>query len=70
VRQKEIGMRKVLGSEKNQLVFQFLAEALISTVFAMLVAAFIFYLAIPFFNEISGKTYAFSKLLAPEIILA
>ena len=67
-RVKEIGMRKVLGSEKSQLVFQFLTEAFISTVFAMILAGFIFYLAIPYFNYVSGKNYSLQNLLTPQIL--
>lgn len=67
-RVKEIGMRKVLGSEKSQLVFQFLTEAFISTAFAMGLAGFIFYLAIPYFNYVSGKNYSLQNLLTPQIL--
>ena len=69
-RVKEIGMRKVLGSEKSQLVFQFLTEAFISTFAAMVLSGFLFYFAIPFFNEISGKSYSFQNLLTPQILCA
>jgi putative ABC transport system permease protein len=67
-RVKEIGMRKVLGSEKSQLVFQFLTEAFISTLVAMFIAALLFFFAIPFFNQISGKTYSIQDLLNPHIM--
>jgi len=67
-RVKEIGMRKVLGSEKSQLVFQFLTEAFISTLVAMILAGLIFYFAIPYFNQISGKTYTFLDLTTPQVL--
>ncbi|MCA0364413.1 MAG: ABC transporter permease [Bacteroidetes bacterium] len=67
-RVKEIGMRKVLGSEKSQLVFQFLTEAFISTLAAMVLAALIFFFAVPYFNQISDKSYTFQDLLTPKII--
>jgi putative ABC transport system permease protein len=67
-RVKEIGMRKVLGSEKSQLIFQFLTEAFISTLVSMVLAALIFFFAIPFFNQISGKIYSIQDLLNPQIL--
>jgi putative ABC transport system permease protein len=67
-RVKEIGMRKVLGSEKSQLIFQFLTEAFLATLVAMLLASLIFFFAIPFFNQISGKTYAIQDLLNAQIL--
>jgi putative ABC transport system permease protein len=54
-RAKEVGVRKVLGSEKKQLIRQFLLEALvysfISAVFALILVGF----CLPMFNAISGK---------------
>ncbi|MCP9765908.1 ABC transporter permease [Lacihabitans soyangensis] len=67
-RVKEIGMRKVLGSEKSQLIFQFLTEAFLATLVAMLLASLIFFFAIPFFNQISGKAYAIQDLLNAQIL--
>ena len=68
-RVKEIGMRKVLGSEKSQLIFQFLTEAFVATLVAMLLSSVIFFFVIPFFNQISGKTYAIQDLLNPQILV-
>lgn len=68
-RVKEIGMRKVLGSKKNQLVFQFLTESFISTLVAMFLAAFFFFISIPYFNQISGKVYGLENLFTPQVLL-
>ncbi|OYU94356.1 MAG: cell division protein FtsX [Bacteroidetes bacterium B1(2017)] len=61
-RVKEIGMRKVLGSAKSQLVNQFLSESFISTVFAMLLGVGIFSLCLPFFNQLANKHIEISSL--------
>ena len=61
-RVKEIGMRKVLGSAKSQLIYQFLSESFISTVFAMFLGIGIFYLALPYFNQLSNKHIEISAL--------
>ena len=54
-RAKEVGIRKVMGSMKFQLVRQFLLESLLLTVIALLVAIVLVYMALPLFNQLSGK---------------
>jgi putative ABC transport system permease protein len=54
-RAKEIGVRKVLGSEKNKLVWQFLTESLMLTLFSMVLALGLVYLVLPYFNNVAGK---------------
>ena len=55
-RAKEIGMRKVLGAYRGQLVKQFLGESLLISLLALPVALLIAQLALPFFNDLSGKS--------------
>ncbi len=52
-RAKEVGVRKVMGAFKNQLVFQFLAEALILAFFGVLISLVLVELALPWFNDIA-----------------
>jgi putative ABC transport system permease protein len=54
-RSKEIGIRKVLGSEKDKLVWQFLTESVMLTILAMLFALGLVYLLLPYFNNLAGK---------------
>lgn len=54
-RAKEVGVRKVLGSLKAQLVNQFLAESLLISFLSFVLAIGIAYLAVPFFNNLSNK---------------
>ncbi|MGZ3871761.1 MAG: ABC transporter permease, partial [Mucilaginibacter sp.] len=73
-RAKEIGIRKVLGSEKNKLISQFLVESVMLTLLAMLFAMGLVYLLLPYFNDLSGKHITFDlflsyKAMALEIIL-
>jgi putative ABC transport system permease protein len=58
-RGKEVGIRKVLGSVKKQLINQFLAEALLFSLIATVVALAIVILALKPFNEIAGKSLEF-----------
>jgi len=62
-RAKEIGIRKVLGSEKNKLISQFLVESVLLTFFAMLFALALVYLLLPYFDDISGKHIAIGFFL-------
>ncbi|MCW3087625.1 MAG: FtsX-like permease family protein [Sediminibacterium sp.] len=54
-RAREVGIRKVLGSMKQQLVWQFLLESILLTAVALLLAIFLVDLALPLFNKLSGK---------------
>jgi ABC-type antimicrobial peptide transport system permease subunit len=54
-RSKEIGVRKVIGSGRAQLVRQFLAESLLVVTLAFVFAILIAQLFLPWFNEIAGK---------------
>lgn len=51
-RLKEIGLRKVLGGKKKQLVFQFLAESLLLTIVAGIISVFCYSLLRPVFNQL------------------
>jgi putative ABC transport system permease protein len=55
VRVKEIGVRKVIGSGKAQLVFMFLAESILLTTIAAALAGVMVQMALPYFSGITGK---------------
>lgn len=55
VRAKEVGVRKVLGSLRKQLISQFLTESLLNAFIAILVAVGIVYLLLPAFNQLTDK---------------
>lgn len=52
---KEIGVRKVMGGLRKQLIYQFLSESILIVFFSMLVALGIYYLANPFLSDALGK---------------
>ncbi|MDX1619016.1 MAG: ABC transporter permease [Balneolaceae bacterium] len=52
-RSREVGMRKVLGAGRIQLIFQFLSEALILATLAALLAMQLVELALPWFNDLA-----------------
>ena len=54
-RAKEVGVRKVLGSQRGSLVFQFLTESILTSFFALLLALALAVLLLPYLNQLSGK---------------
>ncbi|MCM4161482.1 FtsX-like permease family protein [Antarcticibacterium flavum] len=66
-RTKEIGIRKVLGSARSQLIRQFLTEAALFSFIATMLAVLLTILFLPVFNEIAGKSIGLQNLIAPEI---
>jgi len=69
-RVKEIGMRKVLGSEKGQLILQFLTESFLATLFAMGIGVLLFAVALPYFNQVTGKSFTFGQIVTSRFVLA
>lgn len=68
-RAKEVGIRKVMGSEKNQLIRQFLTEALLYSFIATLIAILIVISVLHPFNQLAGKTLQFSSFFKNGILL-
>jgi putative ABC transport system permease protein len=68
-RVKEIGMRKVLGSTKSQLIKQFLSESFISTVIAMLIGITLFYITLPYFNQLANKQIEIASIFHIKYVL-
>ena len=69
-RSREIGIRKVLGSVRRQLVLQFLMESVLLTLGALLLALGLVFLLLPWFNQVSGKNIGFSLFIDYRAILA
>jgi putative ABC transport system permease protein len=68
-RAKEIGIRKVTGSSKRQLVAQFLGESVFTSLIAVLLSVSLVALLLPTFNSLSGKSFTMHTLLQPSNIL-
>jgi len=54
-RMKEVGIKKVIGAGRRQLIFQFLSESVLLTLLATVLALLIASLLLPAFNYITGK---------------
>ncbi|MBZ5855826.1 ABC transporter permease [Flavihumibacter profundi] len=64
-RAKEVGIRKVIGSQRKQLIGQFLFESGLLNAMAIILAALIIAVSIPSFNRITGHHLDFSILQKP-----
>ena len=54
-RSKEVGLRKVVGANRYQVIKQFLGESLLFTFFALFLALILVIIALPLFNSLTGK---------------
>jgi len=68
-RMREVGMRKVLGADRVQLIFQFLGESIILTGTAVLIALIVVFASIPVMNEFLGRTLTIESLFAGRTLL-
>jgi putative ABC transport system permease protein len=66
-RAREIGVRKVIGGQKKQLIRQFLAESFLLSLFSAGLGLILAYLLLPFFNQLSGRSLQFSFSQYPEM---
>ncbi len=57
-RAKEVGVRKAIGSDRRQLIGQFLSESILIAVLALVLALGIALVSLPYFNTLTEKTMA------------
>ncbi|MEQ9593635.1 MAG: ABC transporter permease, partial [Cyclobacteriaceae bacterium] len=68
-RANEVGVRKVMGAVKNQLIYQFLFESLLINLFSAALAVFIVWLAWPVFTDLTGRSIPVGYMLHPDFWL-
>src|SRR5690606_22075452 len=68
-RAKEVGVRKVLGSNKSQLQIQFIAETFLIVSFAVVLASLISVLALSSINQLLQLSLPFNILVSLSVIL-
>ncbi len=67
-RAKEVGVRKVAGASRGQLIFQFLSESIIITLLAIIISLALLEISLPLFNDITGKEISLKYLLQGSFI--
>ncbi|MGZ8525880.1 MAG: ABC transporter permease [Chitinophagaceae bacterium] len=69
LRAKEIGIRKVVGARRKELIGQFLGESILICWAAILIAGIFTFFTLPWLNKLSGQDLSFNMLLQPKIII-
>lgn len=69
-RAREVGVRKVMGSRRRQLIAQFIAESVVIALIAMVLSLILIYALLPFFNNLANKSLPFSYILQGPVFLS
>ncbi|WP_165864828.1 ABC transporter permease [Rufibacter latericius] len=65
-RSREVGLRKVVGAHRTQIMGQFLGESILITLLGLILALAMVELSLPVFNQLTGKEFALSSFLNPN----
>lgn len=68
-RAKEVGVRKVVGATKKQLISQFIGESIVICSLALVFALLLSQLLLPTFNSLTGKNFSHDFFLTPTFLL-
>ena len=69
LRAKEIGIRKVVGARRKELILQFLSESILLCFAAIIIASVLTWTAIPWLNKASGQEISFNTLMQTKIFV-
>jgi putative ABC transport system permease protein len=69
-RAKEVGIRKVMGSQRRQLVLQFITESVVITLIALIASLILIYALLPLFNSFANKELPFSYVTQPTVLFS
>ena len=67
-RAREVGLRKVLGSDRRQLIQQFMGESILIALFAFVVAGLLVVTLMPLFGALAGKTLPLTPVIFVKIM--
>jgi len=65
-RAKEVGLRKTIGAQRGQLIFQFLSESVLLSMIAVVLSVFLIALLLPSFNLLTNKEFVFTELFLAD----
>jgi len=66
-RAREVGVRRVVGGLRRQLILQFLTESVVLSCIAAVIGCLLAYLLVPWFSELAGRKLQFSFSRWPEL---
>ena len=67
-RAREVGLRKVVGAARRQLILQFIGESLIYTPIAMVLALVLAHVFLPALNSLTGQDVEFGDVFQTHIL--
>ena len=67
-RAREVGVRKVMGSQRRQLIAQFITESVVIALAAMVLSLLLIYALLPSFNTLANKSLPFSFILQTPVL--
>jgi putative ABC transport system permease protein len=69
-RAREVGLRKVVGSHRGNLIFQFITESIVLTFISLILSIVLLVLLLPQFNHLAGKSFELGVLFTPTIVFS
>ena len=69
-RAREVGLRKVVGSRRGPLVWQFLSESVIFTIIALIISIVLLMALLPRFNLLAGKSFDLNVIYSPVVLVS
>jgi len=69
-RSGEVGMRKVVGAQRVQLIWQFIGESTFISVIALIVALLLVIVSMPFYNDLAGTRFTLTNLIQPGVLIS
>lgn len=68
-RAKEVGVRKVIGAQRKQLIYQFLSESFIFVFMALLLSFALVVVLLPYFNVLADQNFTISEITSSRLII-
>jgi putative ABC transport system permease protein len=69
-RAREVGMRKVAGSRRAPLIFQFLSESVVLIIISLIISIILLIILLPKFNLLAGKSFNLGILYSPVVLIS
>jgi ABC-type antimicrobial peptide transport system permease subunit len=68
-RAKEVGLRKINGAKRTEIIYQFLSESVIISLLALVLSLALVRIGLPLFNSLADRQITFQKLFEPQLFI-
>jgi putative ABC transport system permease protein len=69
-RAKEVGIRKITGGSRSQIILQFLSESSVLCLISLVVSVLLMQSALPLFNTLTNKQIAYTDVLKGKVLIS